>query len=314
MNEKTLIIAGAGAAGAPTALAAIDLYDKVYLIDDPSPSLVPASQGLERIVRASYPENKAYERLASESLQQIKSGPLSKYFHESERHVLQPGGTGSQRKTFREINFEDLDGEYDNQPAGRIDAADALECIKKMARDHPKVEVIYERVTSLLWDGDTCTGVRTDKGSTYPAKKVLLAMGYRVPEFLAREGKKMKDGLCKTAIVPWGEVQLNREQYKELQGNAITIVPGVGWSYLLWFIDTKLTYIGEYLLGTEQRILVNNARTVEVTNLEQVVQEYSQEKPKYYKETHDLVRWFLPQLKDAPFKLHYCLCVSYPIS
>jgi hypothetical protein len=27
------------------------------------------------------------------------------------------------------------------------------------------VEFISERVTSLLWDGDTCTGVRTDKGS-----------------------------------------------------------------------------------------------------------------------------------------------------
>jgi hypothetical protein len=89
----------------------------LYLIDDPSPSLVPASQSLERIVRASYAENKVYERLASESLQRIKSGPLSKYFNESERHGLQSGWMGSQRKTFREINFEDLVGKYDDQPA-----------------------------------------------------------------------------------------------------------------------------------------------------------------------------------------------------
>jgi hypothetical protein len=235
MTENTLIIAGAGVAGAATALAAIGVFDKVYLIDDPYPSLVPASQGLERIVRASYPENQAYERLASESLERIENGPLSKYFCKEDRHVLQPGGTGSQRKTFREINFEDLVGKYDDQPAGRIDAADALECIKQMAQSHPKIEFKSERVSSLLWDGDTCTGVRTDVGSTYPAKKVLLAMGYRVPEFLASQGKQMEDGLCKTAIVPWGEVQLNQQQYEELQGNAITIVPGVGKPYLLLF-------------------------------------------------------------------------------
>ncbi|KAG4427743.1 hypothetical protein IFR05_016775 [Cadophora sp. M221] len=227
MSEKTLIIVGAGVAGLPTALAAVDLdvYDKVYLIDDPSPPLVPASQGLERIVRASYPENKSYERPASESLQRIKSGPLSKYFNESERPVLQPGGTGSQRKTFREINLEDLVGKYDDQSAGRIDAADALECIKQMAVDRG-VEFISERVTSLLWDGDTCTGVRTDKGSVYRATKVLLAMGLPSPRVSSKSRQANGDGLCKTAIVPWGNVQLDHQQREELKGNAITIVPG----------------------------------------------------------------------------------------
>ncbi|CAG8982688.1 hypothetical protein HYALB_00000969 [Hymenoscyphus albidus] len=225
MIEKTIVIVGAGVAGASTALAALDVYDKVHLIDFPSPPLTHASQGLERIVRASYPENKAYELLASESLRQIKSGPLSKYFHESKRHVLQPGGTGSERKTFREIHFDDLDGEYDEQPAGRIDAADALECIKQMAQDRGVI-LISERVTSLVWDGDVCSGVRTKEGSTYLATFVLLAMGYRVPAFLASQGKAMEDGLCKTAIVPWGEVKLDDQQHEELKGKAITIVPG----------------------------------------------------------------------------------------
>jgi hypothetical protein len=58
-------------------------------------------------------------------------------------------------------------------------------------------------------------------------------MGYQVPDFLASQGKPIEDGLCKTAIVPWGEVQLDHQQYEMLKGNAITIVPGVGRLYLL---------------------------------------------------------------------------------
>ena len=69
MIEKTLINVGAGVAGASTALAAVDVFDELYLIDDPSPTLIPASQGLERIVWASYPQNKVYERLALQKLE-----------------------------------------------------------------------------------------------------------------------------------------------------------------------------------------------------------------------------------------------------
>jgi hypothetical protein len=64
---KTLIVVSAGIAGVSTALATIIRYDKVYLIDDPSPSRIPVSQGPGRIVRASYPENEAYGGLASEA-------------------------------------------------------------------------------------------------------------------------------------------------------------------------------------------------------------------------------------------------------
>ena len=71
----------------------------------------------------------------------------------------------------------------------------------------------------------------------YYAEKVLLAMGYRVPELLASHGEPMDSGLWKTVIVPWGEVQLSQQQYKGLQGNTITMVPGVGKSYLLCLVE-----------------------------------------------------------------------------
>jgi glycine/D-amino acid oxidase-like deaminating enzyme len=95
---KALIIVGAGIAGVSTALAAIIGYDKVYLNDDPSPSLSPASQGPARIIRASYPGNEAYGRLVSEALQRIRSGPLSE-FSTSLGDCARVWGTGSERKT-----------------------------------------------------------------------------------------------------------------------------------------------------------------------------------------------------------------------
>jgi hypothetical protein len=113
------------------------------------------------------------------------------------------GWAGGARKTFLEINFENLVGKRDDQPAGRIDAADALKCIIQMTRDHPRVDFIHERVTFIVWDGDVCRGVQTIKGSTVRtqfAAKVLLAMGYRVLEFPASQGKRIEDGLCKIAI------------------------------------------------------------------------------------------------------------------
>ena len=57
---------------------------------------------------------------------------------------------------------------------------------------------------------------------------------------------------------------------------------------------------------------MNNARTVEVTDMKRVVQEYSlQKKSIYFKEIHDLLYWFLPELKNAPIKLHYCAYICH---
>jgi glycine/D-amino acid oxidase-like deaminating enzyme len=244
MNQRTLIIVGAGLVGSSTALAAIDKYDKIYLIDDKiyliddkvyliddSSPLVPASQGLARIARASYPGNEPYEPLASEALRRIKSGSYSQFFHESKRKVQEPGGTGSKRNTFRDVKFEELDGKYDDQNAGWLEAANSLKHTIQMARDGG-VEFISERVTALIWDGNVCSGVRTKADSEYHATKVLVAMGYQTLRFLASEGKPIEDGLCQTLIVPCAEVKLDDQQQEELERHAITIVPGVGKLYL----------------------------------------------------------------------------------
>lgn len=222
MDQKTLIIVGAGVVGVSTALEAITKYDRVFLIDDPQPFIKPASKGLGRIVRAEYGDNKEYSDLASSSLDRIKKGDCSRFFHQSGRVVFEPDG-----KSFREVNFEDLQGVPDKQSAGWIEAAHSLQHILGTAQGKG-VELLLRRVVGLLWEDTACVGVEMDDGTTLAGTAVLLAMGYKVPEFLRRQDRPMEEGLCKIVLVPWGQVELSPEQYEELKGKPIHVVPGIG--------------------------------------------------------------------------------------
>ncbi|PVH69965.1 nucleotide-binding domain-containing protein [Cadophora sp. DSE1049] len=306
MNHETIIIVGAGVAGTSTALSTITNYpqDTVYLIDDPRPTINPASKGPGRIVRVAY-DDEVYSRLASKSQERIENGHCKSFFHKTERVVLEPGGTGRSRRTFRDITFDELHGIPDEQPAGWIEAANSLEHTIGLAQKGG-VRYITGKVVALtvalVSDNRVCTGVRMEDGTEIEATRVLLAMGYKVPEFLESQGMPVEDGLCKTAFVPWGRVELNPEQYERVKDNSIEVIPG----------------IADILPPNKERMLwVNNARTVEVPNIGLVEQDYplGRHSP-YYQETFDLLHWCLTQRKDAPFTeseledasftLHYC--------
>lgn len=253
MSESIIIIVGAGVMGVSTALAAKRHHPeyKIYLINDPLPSVQPASEDTGKIVRDAY-KNKAYAGLAAEAMALWQADPVYRdYWHQTGWIVLYPSANGQTitgggqsmskerfLKTFPETKLDNIYSISEDPKQAWVEASKALEVTVNLARS-PEVilkngksvksaGVILKngKVVNLLWNDSVCVGVVLDDGSEIKASSVLLAMGHETPFFLKQCELPCEEGQ-RVGVSVLG-VQLNDRQYERYKAMPILVVPGIG--------------------------------------------------------------------------------------
>lgn len=243
------IVIGAGVMGISAALALKRTHPErsIYLLNDFSTTVEPASRDTGKIVRRKY-VSPQYVALADEAIglwkgevsyEQIWHGcgwwvvGLAGAATRSLDVVLgdrQGQGHGSSvsikdktaQDRFRELfPLADMNSiahlEYDASAAW-VDASAALEATLKMAED-AGVVVKDCKVSRLLWKDDSCVGVDLSNGDVINAASVLLAMGPETPGLL-----NLPKNVGERVGVSLLGVQLTTEQYEKYKDMPILAV------------------------------------------------------------------------------------------
>ena len=250
-TTESFLIVGAGVFGASTALhlsrhkpeATITLMDRA-----PYPDPIAASYDVNKVVRADY-EDLFYCKLGLRALDYWRNDPLWKpFYHQAGMATIvdEPGVANQIKENFEKLGvknqaellspdevrerFQGMYAESDytnieeifwNPESGWAEAAKALEATVKAAVENG-VRYIVESVTSLVRDGSTCRGVKTESGKEYNADSVILSTGAYTAQLLAdsfpdepdlQAGNRISAaGVCEAAIHLTEE---QRERFKK---------------------------------------------------------------------------------------------------
>ncbi|KAI4242851.1 MAG: hypothetical protein LQ352_007153 [Teloschistes flavicans] len=214
-NPVDYLIVGGGVFGASTAfhLSQQKPSASIVLIDrTPFPCPIAASHDINKAVRADYGDM-FYCKLGLKTLERWRTDPLfKKYFHQSGMITITNGPESLGRKIID--NFKTLNASYEaevfgpeemktrfegifantdyshveeiyyNPLSGWAEAARAVEATTKAAIDGG-VRYIEASISKLLLADGVCTGVRTTKGETYHADRVILSTGAYTAKLLA---------------------------------------------------------------------------------------------------------------------------------
>lgn len=221
-----LIVVGCGVFGLSTAIAAADKYTVEVISDNEKTS---ASWAPARIYRCLYPRD-PYTTLANSARSWWKTQTT---YHSCPRRIYEADG--------RVI---------DDDSSAWVEAGKAMEEARRRAIDQG-VKFVSATVTGIEWDGSHCKGVKTTT-ETFKADIVLLALGYRLPSFLAAQGRSI-DTLCYPAAVPWLNLKLDDEQYAQLKGKPITIHPGKGMALPCWIAMASALNLSRRISTTQDR-------------------------------------------------------------
>ena len=254
---ESFLIVGAGVFGASTALhlsrhkpqASITLMDRY-----PFPDPVAASFDINKVVRADY-EDLFYCKLGLRALEYWRHDPLWKpYYHQAGMVTIvdEPGIVNQIKENFEKLGVknqaelltpEEIRGRFDgmyaesdytnieeifwNPESGWAEAAKALEATIKAAVENG-VKYVVESVTSLIRNGSTCQGVKTDSGKEFNADSVILSTGAYTAQLLSdsfpdepdlQAGKRISAaGVCEAAI------QLTEEQQKFFKDTPVFVL------------------------------------------------------------------------------------------
>lgn len=214
--EYDILIVGAGIFGTSTAYHLSLTHpspSRVLVIDRaPAPCPLAASSDINKIVRADYSKT-FYMDLAYEALEAWKESPIIKsWFHQTGWVALDEKDSDlSQRirQNFKQsgrpdpskdipldevksnwggvlakIDTSGFDKAYTNEIAGWADASQAVADLAKAAVDSG-VQYVSDEIQELVSDGKSLDGIKTVSGTTYTAKKILLATGAWTPWLMA---------------------------------------------------------------------------------------------------------------------------------
>ncbi|KAI9738146.1 MAG: hypothetical protein M1818_005575 [Claussenomyces sp. TS43310] len=307
MNGKTVVIVGAGVMGTSAALAIKKKYPQctVYLVDDQQTSIEPASRDTGKIVRTAYLAD-AYVKLAGEAMAMWKADSLYKdHWHQSGWFVVERSVDGKMDVTSgpQEMTRERFSEIFPNARMDQIahltfDAStawvEASRALEATIKSTASMGVIARdgRVTELVWNGATCTGVLLSDGTEISGDSVLLAAGYGSMSLLNTTSHDQTVGVSLLGV------QLDDQQYAKYENMPIVAVNG----------------LGEILPPNRDKIIkINNARSFAVPDLCQVEAALPlTSKSPYFDENLELLETYLPELKDAPIAYRrYCLISDY---
>ncbi|EXJ92217.1 hypothetical protein A1O3_00767 [Capronia epimyces CBS 606.96] len=259
VQRPSYLIIGAGAFGAPTALALkrAEPESEVTVVDrTPFPCPMAAGHDLNKIIRADYIDL-MYMKLALKALELWRTDPLySPHFHNIGylysydedflkeiiarwEQLLGKGNAQSflldpveARKKFNGV-FEDSDWSMVTQclyspTAGWADSAAALQSVMQAAVDLGVRYVDNGAAKVLFGEHGNCTGAVTEDGRTLTADRTILAAGAWIPLLLAESAPDVPEIHTGERLIavgaPMCAVKLSDEQlekFKECPVNAL---------------------------------------------------------------------------------------------
>lgn len=220
MASESYLIVGAGVFGVSTAYelikkhprASVTIVDRDYWDAD---SRVAASWDWNKVVRADY-DDIIYCKLALEAQDVFREDPLYQpYFHQTGIYwICRSDYAGEVIDNYKKLGrkadlraipvsearklygglFEDADysGVKDvlvNKTSGWANAGDALRAVTKRAVELGVKYVVAETESLRFDQSGKCTGIKTVRGTVFPADKVILCTGAFTPKLLEQAAK-----------------------------------------------------------------------------------------------------------------------------
>lgn len=296
-SKPSYLIVGAGVFGVSTAYHLIKKYPdrQVTIVDQDAydaDSRVAASWDWNKVVRADY-DDIVYCQLALEAQDVFKEDPLwQPYFHETgifwicrsdyAQEVIDNYKKLGRAADLQSVPIEEAktmfgglfeDANYDgaksvlvNKTSGWAQAGDALRAVTKWSLEKG-VKYVTEKVDSLDFDkSGSCTGVKTEQGSTISASHIILSTGAYTSKLLEQAAQKSGNENLRAGTrivaggITTGMTTLDDESYKRfkkmpvgVQGYTAAYGPFIG--SLPPTKDRELKWWGEKIFKNTHEVL-----------------------------------------------------------
>lgn len=260
MTSNSYLIVGAGVFGVSTAYTLIRKYPNasITIVDRDAydaDSRVAASWDWNKVIRADY-DDLIYCKLALEAQDIFESDPLYQpFFHKTgiywmcrtdyatqvvenykklgRKAELEAMSVKEARRLygglFEDADYTDVRDVLVNKTSGWANAGDALRAVTKKCIELG-VKYVVAETESLTFDrSGRCTGVKTKKGETLSASKVVLCTGAFTAKLLEQAAKASNKpdisagGRIIAGGITTGMTKLDEESYKRFEHMPVAV-------------------------------------------------------------------------------------------